>query len=331
LSVLCLLPVLMLFLVWQSGCQQAASAAKGPPQPKIALEKVVHDFGEIGPESRHTAEFKFTNTGNQPLKITQVKSCCGVSTKGVENGQEYTPGAGGALEVDYPASPYPGTMTKNLYLYTNDPNQKIVTLTIKAKIVRRVDFKPERLRLFLRQENGGCADIKLTSLDGQPFSIAGFKSTANTIAAEFDPAVKATEFVLKPKADMEKLQRNLKGQISISLTHPECKNIRLLYDVLPEFTINPPQVMLFNLKADQPIQRDIWILSNYDDEFEIESVSSQKGTVKLLEQKKEGKRYQLKVEVTPPAPESERAILSDVLEVKIKGKSALSIPFRGFY
>ncbi len=130
---------------------------------------------------------------------------------------------------------------------------------------------------------------------------------------------------------MEKLQRNLRGQIIISLTHPECSNVRLLYDVLPEFTINPVQLMLFNLKANQGIQRDIWILANYDDEFEIESVSSQKGTVKLLEQTKKGNRYQLRVEVTPPVPENERSVLSDVLEVKVKGKDKLSIAVRGFY
>jgi hypothetical protein len=331
LSVLCFSLVVVLLLLSQAGCQQQASTAQGPPAPRITLEKVVHDFGDVGPESTHTAQFKFTNTGSRPLKITQVRSCCGVTTKGVRNGQEYAPGAAGALEIDYPAGPYPGTMTKNLYLYTNDPNQKIITLTIKAKIVRRVDFKPQRLSLFLRQDNGGCDDITLTSLDGQAFSIAGFRCTGNTIAAEFDPTVRATQFVLKPKADMEKLQRYRKGQIIISLTHPECNTIRMLYDVLPEFTINPPTVMLFNLKANQGIQRDIWILANYDDEFEIESVSSQKGTVKLLEQKKVGNRYQLRVEVTPPAPENELSILSDVLEVKIKGKDTLSIPFRGFY
>lgn len=299
--------------------------------PKIDLEKTVHDWGDIGPETRQTTQFKFTNAGQAPLKIIQVKACCGCRTKGVKNGQQYAPGESGTLELECDIVPYPGTMKRSISLLTNDPEQKVVALVIKGNIVRRVDYKPERLKLFLRQENGGCSDITLTSLDDKPFSITGFRSTANALSAEFDPAVQATEFVLKPKADMEKLQRNLKGQVSIELTHPECKTIRMLYDVLPEFTINPPQMMMFNVKANQPLQREVWILSNYQDEFEIESVASQKGTVKLVEQKRVGNRYQLTLEITPPDPEGERSVLSDMVEVKIKDGATLSIPFRGFY
>jgi hypothetical protein len=309
----------------------APSAAGGEVGPKITLKEAVHDFGDIGPETKHSAQFTFTNSGKAPLKIIQVKSCCGVATKGVKSGQEFAPGESGTLELELQTAYYPGELTRNLYLTTNDPEHKVVTLTIKAKIVRRVDYKPERLRLFLRQENAGSPDIKLTSLDGRPFSVTAFRSTANAIKAEFDPAVKATEFTLKPQVDMEKIQRNLRGQIIIEVSHPECKSIRMLYDVLPEFTINPPQIMLFNLKANQTIQREIWVLSNYQDDFEVESVTSQKGGIKLLDQKKVGNRYQLKVEATPPAPADQRSVWSDVLEVKIKGGDTLTIPFRGFY
>jgi hypothetical protein len=320
---------------------QTAAAAKAPegvetakaggPGPRIVVEKAIYDFGEVGPDVKRTAQFKFTNSGKAPLKIAQVRTCCGVVARGVENGQEYAPGQSGTLELDYNTSLYPGTVSKQIYLMTNDPEHNPVTLTIKATVVRRVEYKPERLKLFLRQENAGCPDITLKSLDGRPFSVTGFKSTANALKAQFDPEVKATEFVLKLQADMEKIPRNLKGQVSIDLTHPECKNVRLLYDVLPEFTISPPQITMFNLKADQGLRRAIWILSNYQDDFEIESVSSQKGTIKLVEQKKVGNRYQLQVEVTPPAPADERAVLSDTLEVKIKGGETLSIAFRGFY
>ena len=192
-------------------------------------------------------------------------------------------------------------MTRELRLQTNDPEQNLVSLTIKATIVRRVEIRPPRgCRLFLKRENAGCSDITIRSLDGKPFSITSFKSTANAISAEFDPNATATQFVLKPKADMEKLHRNLKGQISIDLTHPECTNVRVPFDVLPEFTINPAQLMVFNLRPEQPVQREIWVLSNYREDFEIESVSSQKGIIKLLDKKKVGNRYQLQVEINSP-------------------------------
>ena len=88
---------------------------------------------------------------------------------------------------------------------------------------------------------------------------------------------------------------------------------------------------MFNLKAGQPVKREIWMLSNYQDDFELESVTSQKGTVKLLEKEKVENRYRLKFEITPPELASERAVMSDVIEIKVKDGKTLSIPCRGFY
>lgn len=353
-------------LACQSGCREEASGAKAPatetpvkvtavvptsgqteaqagepavqvPQtqmpnvPRIVMESVEHDFGEIGPETSHKAQFRFTNKGTAPLKITLVRSCCGVVTKGVQAGQVYAPGESGVLEVDYRAGSQPGSMRRSLYIQSDDPVQSVVTLTIKATIAVRVRCEPSTLKLFLRQDNAGAGNITLTSLDGRPFAIKGFRATGNAIRADFDPTVEATEFVLRPIADTERLERNLRGQISIDLTHPECRNVRVLYDVLPEFTINPENIMLFNLKAEQPVEREIWILSNYQEDFEVESVSSQKGIVALLDKTKVQNRYQLKLRITPPAAEGERAVLTDVIEVKIKDGQTLSIPCRGFY
>jgi hypothetical protein len=354
-------------LAYQSGCQEESSGTKAPATetqvkvtrvaptpapadtedgkektqevsqaqivdaPRIVMESVEHDFGEIGPETSHKAEFRFTNKGTAPLKIGLVRSCCGVVTKGVQAGQTYAPGETGVLELDYRATAQPGSMRRNLYIQSNDPVQSVVTLTIKATIALRVRCEPSSLRLFLRQDNAGAGDITLTSLDGRPFAIKAFRATGKASRADFDPRVEATEFVLKPIADMERLSRNLRGQISIDLTHPECRNMRVLFDVLPEFTINPENIMLFNLKAEQPVEREVWILSNYQDDFEIESVSSQKGIVTLLGKTKVQNRYQLKLRITPPPAEGERAVLSDVIEVKIKDGQTLSIQCRGFY
>jgi hypothetical protein len=260
-----------------------------------------------------------------------VRSCCGVVTRGVKAGDVYAPGESGALELNYRATSQPGPMNRNLYIQCNDPAERVVKLTIKATIALRVQVQPAVLKLFLKQDNAGAGDITLTSLDGKPFAIKAFRATGNAITADFDPKVEATEFVLKPIIDAERLERNLRGQISIDLTHPECQNVRILFEALPEFTISPPTIMLFNLKAGQPVERELWILSNYQDDFEIESVSSQKGIVTLLEKTKVQNRYQLKLQITPPPAEGDRAVLSDLIEVKIKDGDTLSVQCRGFY
>ena len=301
-------------------------------QPKITVEKDVCDLGEVGVDTKLTGEFKFTNTGNAPLEIMGVQGCCGVTLKGVEAGQEYAPGQSGTLEFDYQALSIPNPkLARIVYLQTNDPEHKIISLTIKAAVVRRVDYKPETLKLVLKQANAGCPEITLKSLDGRPFSITDFKATAGSITAEFDPRAKATEFVLKPKADLAKLEHNMRGRVSIAVTHPECSTVDLAYDVLPEFTISPPNIMMFGLKAEKSAERDIWILNNYQQDFEIESATSQKGTIKLVGKTKVDNRYQLRIEVTPPRREGGNTLVSDTLSVKITNGQTLVIPFRGFY
>lgn len=301
-------------------------------QPRITVEKDVCDLGEVGVDTKLTGQFKFTNTGNAPLVVTGVQGCCGVSLKGVKAGQEYEPGQSGTLEFDYQALSIPNPkMARIVYLQTNDPERKIVSLTIKAVVVRRVDFKPEILKLVLKQANAGCPDIVLKSLDGRPFSVTDFKATAGAITAQFDPQAKATEFVLKPQADLAKLERNLRGRVSIAVTHPECSAVDLTYDVLPEFTVSPPNIMMFGLKPEKSVERDIWILNNYQEDFEIESVASQKGIIKLAGKTKAENRYQLRIAVTPPRREGGSTLVSDMLNVKIKDGQMLPIPFRGFY
>jgi len=382
-SVLTPLLVCVAALLLQSGCRQEASSTGSPVRqaekvktvasekaaaavpvanesrpaqsqpaagiPRIEFKSVAQNFGDIGPETSHTTKFEFKNAGGAPLKIAHVQGCCGSVVRGVRDGQEFASGESGTIEVEYRTGTYPGSLVRRITVQTNDPNQRdgIVNLTIKANVVYRIEYSPNRVNLFPKKENAGCSPITLKSTDGKRFSISGFRTTANTLTAAFDPNAKATEFVLRPKADVAKLARNPRGQISINLTHPECTSVLIPYDVLPEFSVTRSQLTLFNLKANEPIQQEIWVLSNYDEDFEIESISSERGTMKVLEAKKvpaaaktagaagdserTGPRYQVRIEITPPAMEDKRSTLSDVLEIKIKGGETLTVQCRGFY
>ncbi|MCU0915139.1 MAG: DUF1573 domain-containing protein [Planctomycetes bacterium] len=319
----------------QGGADAKLQPVAVPPYtggPRLAVEKDVCDLGEIAVDSKQTGSFKFTNTGNEPLKIVAVVSCCGVVTKGVKPGQVYHPGQSGELQFECQAFTVPSAnFAKILYLQTNDAQHKTVSLTIKAVVVRRVEAKPERLKLLLKGENAGNPELTLTSLDGRPFAITDVRSSGLTLTAEFDPAVKATRFVLKLKVDMAKLEHNMRGQISIDVTHPECRTVFLYYDTLAEFELSTSTIMVFGLKPGQTLQRELWVLNNYESDFEIESVSSVKGALKLLDKTKVDNRYQLQIEITPPARQRDETVTSDTLQIKIKGGRTLTIPFRGFY
>ena len=302
----------------------------GEPAPKIMFENTVCDFGEVGPNTDNTNQVKFTNTGDALLRISNIDKCCGVVWK--LDKREYAPGESGTIVVQWKAGPLPSTFTRQLVVHSNDPVNPEISVGVTATIVLRVLGEPDRLKLFLDEENGGCPEITLRSLDEKPFSIVAFKSTADCITAEFDPSAQATKFVLHPKVDTEKLQKNLKGRVNIELTHPEGKFVSLVFDVLPQYTVSPPLLIIFDAEPEKPTIREIKVLNNYKKDFEIESVASKSGTVgvKVVEQQKISNGYVLNVEITPPAA-SEKTRFSDTFTLTLKGGAKLSVTCNGYF
>jgi hypothetical protein len=344
----CLILALLLIsciLFLQIGCQEQTKSAKeslaaqtkpeaapepNKPSPRITFDNMVYDFGEVGPNRKNTGQIKFTNTGEALLVITKVDRCCGVVTN--LDKMEYEPGESGTLEVVWNSGPRQSTMNRKLTIHSNDPMTPQAILTLTAKVVLQVDWEPKSLRLLLDEENAGCPEITIQSLDKQPFSILEFKSTADCITADYDSSVEATKFILEPRVNIEAMPKNFKGSININLTHPEGKTATILFSVLPEFTVRPSMMIVWDAEPGKPVVKEIDVLNNYHKDFEIESVTS-KGNIigiKVLEQKKITNGYQLDVELTPPAAEKKTNFM-DELSVSIEGGEKLVIRCNGRY
>lgn len=300
------------------------------PGPEITFESLIYDYGDISAGSRNTCEFKFKNTGEALLKIGKLNAPCGCTVPQLAK-KEYAPGESGILSVIYRSGNSSGSATKRLYVNSNDKAKPRIGLTIKAKVVMKVEHKPERLNLVLKGENAGCPEITLTSRDGRPFSVTGFKSTGNSITADYDSSVKTASFVLKPKIDIKKLRQGLRGQVEISLTHPECKKVTIIFDTLAEFKVDPRVVYVREAEPQKPVTKKVHVFSNYSEDIEIESTSSKKGTIKVLTKKKVRNGYQFELEITPPAAESKKRVFTDVFSVKLKGGQQLQITCYGIY
>ena len=331
-----LIPVVICILLLQFGCQEQIKQEKAETSvqsnkggPKITFEKLGHDFGQIGTMSQKKGiEFKFKNTGNGLLKITEVQRCCNVTT--MLNKTEYAPGESGLLKIEYQSNQKPGQDEKTVYVRSNDKTKPRLALTIKATVVSKVSYAPKSLRLFLEEENAGCPKIVLSSIDNQSFSITKFTATGDSITADVDGSVEATKFVLSPKVNMEKLNENPKGRINISLTHPEEKAVAILFDLVPKFSTIPSSIFIVNSVPQKPILIKVSVINNYGGAFEIESFSSKNNTVKILRQETISSGYQLDVEITPP-PSEGKYIFTEELTIKIKGGEELVVICRDFY
>jgi len=310
----------------QTWAVMGPSASKSAP--RIVFEKVIHDFGNVGPGTNQLCEFRFTNTGDDVLKIGEISKTCGCTPFSLDK-TEYAPGESGALKVRYYAEPQYGSTTKYLFVHSNDRQRPKAGLTIKARVIMKVKCEPQTLSLSLKYQNAGCPQITITSIDKQPFSIQHFKSTANCITADYNPSLKATRFVLQPRVDMETLEKTLNGRIEIGLTHPECKMVTINLSALPRFRITPHSIVVHGARAKQPVVRKVRIFNNYKENFELESALSKKDIVKVLSHKKIGNGYELELQITPPSAGAR--VFTETFFVNLKDGKKLEIPLNGFY
>jgi bla regulator protein BlaR1 len=307
-----------------------AVEAKGPA-PKIVVEKGFHHFGKIAPGTENVCEFKFRNEGDSLLKITRVETTCGCMVAGLSK-KEYGPGEIGTVSLTYRAGKQAGSARKHLYIHSNDKANPKARLTARADIVLKVDHEPKKLGLSFKQDNAGCPEITLTSRDNKPFSIEGWQSTGNSITADYESSVEKAQFVLRPNVDIVRLRNNLNGQIKISVTHPQCDTVVVPFEAVAEYEVSPASLIVFDAEPKKPVIRELWVLNNYGDDFEIYSVSAEKCCIlKVLSQEKIGNRYKLTVQITPPAANDKARFFTDVLHIKIKGHGSLESKCRGLY
>ena len=112
----------------KTGVQQEVD----PNAPVIEFEKQTIDYGTIDKGSDGMREFKFTNTGKSPLKISRVKSSCGCTIPTYPKG-EIMPGESNVIHVKYNTIKI-GRFSKSVSIFTNTVPERSV-LRIKGKVV----------------------------------------------------------------------------------------------------------------------------------------------------------------------------------------------------
>lgn len=116
----------------------SAQAPTTPPVPAgppttIAFKKMEHDFGNIKQESENPYEFEFTNTGKNPLIITDAKGSCGCTVPEYPK-EPIAPGASSKIRVVYSPGKQEGQQTKNVTITANtEPAQTVISIKANVK------------------------------------------------------------------------------------------------------------------------------------------------------------------------------------------------------
>ncbi|HNS46619.1 MAG TPA: DUF1573 domain-containing protein, partial [Bacteroidales bacterium] len=99
--------------------------------PKISFNKLVHDYGTVELNGNGECQFEFTNTGKEPLVLSNVRSSCGCTVPSWPK-EPILPGKTGIINVKYNTS-RAGTINKSV-IVTSNAKTPTVTLQIKGQV-----------------------------------------------------------------------------------------------------------------------------------------------------------------------------------------------------
>lgn len=119
--------------------------AIGQTQPKVAgpvitFEKKTHDFGTIYQGDKVEQTYKFTNTGNEPLVITNVQVTCGCTTPKGWPREPVPPGAKGEITIGFNSAGKMGLQNKTVTIVSNAVNTDGSQISFTTNVL---DKKPQ--------------------------------------------------------------------------------------------------------------------------------------------------------------------------------------------
>ncbi len=113
----------------------ATPAANNPNKSEFKFDKEVHDFGSVGEGPSAAYEFKFTNTGNEPLILTNVVASCGCTTPKWSR-EPVQKGKSGSILVSYDTNGRPGPFNKAVTISSN-AKTPVKVLYIKGTVEKK--------------------------------------------------------------------------------------------------------------------------------------------------------------------------------------------------
>ena len=101
--------------------------------PEIEFEKVVHDYGDVPYNGNGECEFRFTNTGTEPLLVQKPKSSCGCTIPSWPK-EPILPGESDVIKVTYRTNGA-GNINKTVTVTSNAVKNSTVVLRIKGRVL----------------------------------------------------------------------------------------------------------------------------------------------------------------------------------------------------
>jgi hypothetical protein len=114
----------------------ALKAGANGPQFKFANTRL--DFGTVYTDQLPDNKIKieFTNTGDAPLILSQVRACCGTKVESWPS-EPILPGEKGEINIEIRLVPRPQRISRTVIVSSNDPKNPTSIFRIMGEVVEK--------------------------------------------------------------------------------------------------------------------------------------------------------------------------------------------------
>jgi hypothetical protein len=143
-------------VVW--ACNQSDEA---PRPPRLTFSETAYDFGRVAQGAPVEHRFAFTNDGGSELSVVNLRAACDC-TATLLGGRDFPPHAGGAVQARFDTDAVYGPQRRTVTVYSNDPTQRSVMLTVTGEV--ELDVAAESPRVYLGTVPPGATLVREVAL-----------------------------------------------------------------------------------------------------------------------------------------------------------------------
>jgi hypothetical protein len=281
-------------------------------RPKLTIQTLEHNFGEIkkGSVARH--DFIVKNEGSADLEIKSVAPACGCTASDFT--KIIPPGQVGKITLSVNSTGFNGAITKHAEVYTNDPERPQFTLMMSMIVLGDEAPRGSQVGPFLigpttewstRVPQGSSVNglITITNTSSQPIKVTKFDPNGAVFAATLqtleDGKRYAANFVSAPTLpvgshkQLVKLTTDSKDMPELSLT--------LEVIITPAVTVNPASLTFDNVPVSDAdaevslVSKFLWVRAGRDGGLEVKSITSDLPFLKVKVETADGGSITLRV------------------------------------
>ena len=230
-------------------------------QPDIFFEEPIYNFGKVYKNEDVEHFFMFENRGTKDLIIEDIKASCGCIVSEATS-LNVLPGMSEGVIVILKGVPDTGAISKNIKIYSNDPDTPVYTLKLLGEIVEDITINTRQISFgFIPKGKKVKMELGVKPRPGFKLEIKDVISSSPDISIKYKKDEKENKYVVGVTLKDTATVGVLTGNIQI-LTNSERQSrviIPVSGEVLGDIRLYPSHLYFGVIKKDNKCVKSVFI------------------------------------------------------------------------